>query len=332
MDPTAADGHAPNGLAPNSTATPTLGTVVIGARGSKLAQIMVAEFLDGLGGSCPVVRFQNRVVLTDGDKDRRSPVSVIGGASGGAFTSQLEAELREHRIDVAVHSLKDLPTQPPEGLALATTPGPRADLHEALVGSSLGALRYGARVGTGSSRRIAQLKAVRPDLQVVPVRGNVPGRLAKLRSAGLDAVMLAAAGLQRLGLADRIAELLPLTEFPPSPGQGAMGIQVRAADRELLTMLSSYGDPAADRAVRAERALLGALHGGCSVPVGAFAVGDGLNLTLTAQVTSLDGRRQVTGSATGTDPEQLGAALAATLLGQGAGAILAEIRTPSTPV
>jgi hydroxymethylbilane synthase len=200
MDPTATE-----------TAVPvTLDTVVIGARGSKLAQIMVAEFLAGLGGSCPVVRFRNRVVLTNGDKDRVSPMSAVGGASGGAFTSQLEVELREGRIDVAVHSLKDLPTEPPDGLALATTPGPRADPREALIGAPLGALRYGARVGTGSTRRIAQLRAVRPDLQVVPLRGNVPSRVAKLRSAGLDAVMLAAAGLLRLGLADRIAEYLPL--------------------------------------------------------------------------------------------------------------------------
>ncbi|HEY6480773.1 MAG TPA: hydroxymethylbilane synthase [Streptosporangiaceae bacterium] len=320
MDPTATDTAAPV----------IMDTVVIGARGSKLAQIMVAEFLAGLGGSCPVVQFRNRVVLTNGDKDRVSPMSAVGGASGGAFTSQLEVELREGRIDVAVHSLKDLPTEPPDGLALATTPGPRADLREALIGAPLGALRYGARVGTGSTRRIAQLRAVRPDLKVVPLRGNVPSRVAKLKSAGLDAVMLAAAGLLRLGLADRIAEYLPLEQFPPSPGQGAMGIQVRAADRELLTMLSSYGDPAADRAVRAERALLGALHGGCSVPVGAYAEVTGPALTLTGQVTSLDGRRQLTATAAGDDPEQLGADLAATLLGQGAGQILAEIRTPAS--
>ena len=316
-----------------AAAPTTMGTVVIGARGSKLAQIMVGEFLAGLGGSCPVVRFQNRVVLTDGDKDRTSALSAVGGASGGAFTSQLEAELRERRIDVAVHSLKDMPTELPDGLALATTPGPRGDIREALVGTPLGALRSGARVGTGSPRRIAQLKAVRPDLEVVPLRGNVPSRVAKLHSAGLDAVMLAAAGLQRLGLADRIAELLPLEQFPPSPGQGAMGIQVRADDTGLLAMLDSYGDPAADQAVRAERALLGALHGGCSVPVGAYAVVTGPALTLTAQVTSLDGRRQLTGSATGSaagrGPEQLGAALAATLLERGAGQILAEIRTPA---
>jgi hydroxymethylbilane synthase len=304
-----------------------LDTVVIGARGSKLAQLMVTEYVDGLG-SCPVVRFRTRVVTTDGDRDRTSRLSELGGAAGGAFTSALEAELRSRRIDVALHSLKDLPTAMPDGLALAVGP-PRAEPREAMCGASLGGLRYGARVGTGSARRIAQLKAVRPDLEVVPLRGNVPTRLAKLKTAGLDAVMLAAAGLERLGLGDRIAELLPLELFPPSPGQGAMGIQVRAEDTELLTMLSAYGDPVADAAVRAERSLLGALHGGCSVPVGAWAqAAPGGGLTLTAQVTSLDGRRQVSGSASGTadSPEQLGAALAAALLDRGAGRILDEIR------
>ncbi|MGH3277318.1 MAG: hydroxymethylbilane synthase [Streptosporangiaceae bacterium] len=338
MDPAATDTAGPR--AATSAISPAPGTipdtVVIGARGSKLAQLMVAEFLAGLGGSCPVVRFSNRVVLTAGDRDRVSPLSAVGGASGGAFTSQLESELREHRIDVAIHSLKDLPTDMPDGLALALTPGPRGDIREALVGAALGALPYGARVGTGSPRRTAQLLAVRPDLRVIPVRGNVPGRLAQLKSAGLDAVMLAAAGLRRLGLDDAIAELLPLAEFPPSPGQGAIGVQVRSGDAELLAMLSACGDVPADRAVRAERALLRALHGGCSVPVGAYAVAERTGLTLTAQVTSLDGRQQVTGSATGDDPEQIGAALAASLIDRGAAKILAAIRparsAPGRPV
>jgi hydroxymethylbilane synthase len=312
------------GDAAAAPALASLDTVTIGARGSRLAQVMVGEFLAGLGGECPVVRFRSQIVVTDGDRDRTSSLREVGGAAGGAFTTQIEAELRAGRIDVAIHSLKDLPTQPPADLALATTPA-RADLREALCGASLGGLRYGARVGTGSPRRIAQLRAVRPDLVIVPLRGNVPTRLAKLAD-GLDAVMLAAAGLRRLGLADRITELLPLAQFPPSPGQGAMGVQVRAADTELLAMLSAYGDPAADAAVRAERALLGALHGGCSVPVGAFAVPAPTGLTLTAQVTSLDGKQQVTGSATGSDPEQLGTRLAAELVSRGAGRILREIR------
>jgi hydroxymethylbilane synthase len=303
-------------------------TVVVGARGSRLAQAMVMEYLSRLGGPCPVVRFRNRVVMTDGDKDRRSPLSQVSGASGGgAFSNRLEQELLEHRIDLAVHSLKDLPTAMPEALVLATTP-PREDVRDALCGSTLTGLRRGARVGTGSPRRIAQLKALRPDLDVVPIRGNVPGRLARLKSGGLDAVVLAAAGLRRLGLEDGITELLPLDDFPPSPGQGAMGIQLRAADTELLEMLNSYGDPIADATVRAEKALLAELHGGCSVPVGAYAVPSGDGLVLTAQVTSLDGTRRVYDSEIGTDPEQLGRALALRMLKHGADAILREIRAP----
>lgn len=298
----------------------------MGARGSRLAQAMVAEFLARLG-ECPVVKFKNRVVMTDGDRDRKSSLREVSSASGngsGAFTNQLAQELREGRIDIAVHSLKDLPTAMPEGLVLAVTP-PRADIHDAVCGSTLAGLRRGARVGTGSPRRIAQLKALRPDLTVVPIRGNVPGRLAKLKT-GMDAVVLAAAGLRRLGLDDSITELLPLDDFPPSPGQGAIGIQLRATDTELWEMLNSYGDPDTDAAVRAERALLAELHGGCSVPVGAYAVPSGAGLTLTAQVTSLDGTQRVVSSTTGADPQLLGAALARTMLEQGAEAILRQIR------
>jgi len=301
-------------------------TVIVGARGSRLAQVMVRELIDHLG-SCPVVQFKARAVMTDGDKDRKSPVRALGGGTGGVFTTLLEEELRDGRVDIAVHSLKDLPTAPPDGLVLAVTP-PRADPLDALCGSTLAGLRPGAKVGTGSARRIAQLKALRPDVEVVPIRGNVPPRLAKIKS-GLDAVILAASGLRRLGLDDAITELLDPSLFPPSPGQGALAVQVRASDRELLEMLNAFGDPGADAAVRAERALLGELHGGCSVPVGALAVRRDGALILSAQVTSLDGRERVSGSVTGTDPEATGAALAAALREQGADAILDQIREPA---
>ena len=165
-------------------------TVIVGARGSRLAQTMVRELIEHLGG-CPVVEFKARSVMTDGDRDRKSPVRDIGGdGAGGVFTTQLEEELLAGRVDIAVHSLKDLPTAPPAGLVLAVTP-PRAEPLDALCGSTLAGLRAGARVGTGSARRIAQLKAVRPDVEVVPIRGNVPARLARSKS-GLDAVILAA--------------------------------------------------------------------------------------------------------------------------------------------
>jgi hydroxymethylbilane synthase len=302
-------------------------TVIVGARGSRLAQAMVQELIARLSG-CPVVRFRARPVMTAGDRDRKSPVRDLGGGTGGLFTTQLEQELLAGKVDIAVHSLKDLPTAPPQGLVLAVTP-PRADPRDALCGSSLAALRQGARVGTGSARRIAQLRALRPDVEVVPIRGNVPPRLARIRS-GLDAVILAAAGLRRLGLDDAITELLDPALFPPSPGQGALAVQVRAGDSELLQMLNAYGDPDADAAVRAERALLGALHGGCSVPVGACAAVCGGTLTLSAQVTSLDGQHKITAAITGTSPETAGTQLAAILRQRGADTILDQIREPAS--
>ncbi|HVT69028.1 MAG TPA: hydroxymethylbilane synthase [Trebonia sp.] len=301
-------------------------TVIIGARGSRLAQAMVRELIEHLDG-CPVVRFRARSVMTSGDRDRRTPMRDLSDGVGGLFTTQLEQELRAGRVDIAVHSLKDLPTAAPDGLVLAVTP-PRADPLDALCGATLDGLAPGARVGTGSSRRIAQLKALRPDVEVVPIRGNVPGRLAKQRS-GLDAVLLAASGLRRLGLEDSITELLDPALFPPSPGQGALAVQVRASDTELLEMLNTFGDAEADAAVRAERSLLSELHGGCSVPVGAHATRSGEVLTLSAQVTSLDGTERVTGTATGTDPEATGRDLAGILRAQGADAILDAIREPA---
>jgi len=301
-------------------------TVVVGARGSRLAQIMVRELIAHLSG-CPVVTFRARSVMTDGDKDRKTPMRALSGGDGGLFTTQLEQELLAGRVDIAVHSLKDLPTAPPDGLTLAVTP-PRADPLEALCGSTLAGLRAGARVGTGSTRRIAQLKALRPDVEVVPIRGNAPARLARSKS-GLDAVILAASGLRRLGLDDAITELLDPALFPPSPGQGALAVQVRTADRELLEMLNAFGDPDADAAVRAERALLGGLHGGCSVPVGALATARDGALSLSAQVTSLDGRSRIAATGTGVDPEAVGASLAMTLRERGADAILDQIRQPA---
>lgn len=302
-------------------------TVVVGARGSRLAQAMVRELISHLSG-CPVVQFKAKSVMTSGDKDRKTSVKELSGGEGGLFTTQLEQELIAGRVDIAVHSLKDLPTAPPDGLVLAVTP-PRADPLDALCGSTLEGLRPGARVGTGSARRVAQLKALRPDVEVVPIRGNVPPRLAKIKS-GLDAVILAASGLRRLGLEDSITELLDPALFPPSPGQGALAVQVRASDTELLEMLNSFGDADADAAVRAERVLLSELHGGCSVPVGAYATRSDGVLTLSAQVTSLDGRRQVTGTATGADPESTGVKLAGLLRAKGADAILDGIREPAS--
>lgn len=286
-------------------------------------------FLTPLRELYPEITFTHRVILEGGDKDRTSPLSRVSTDSGGsAFSSEQEAALARGEVDAVVHSLKDLPTSNPPGLILLPPPG-REDVRDALCGSTLAGLRKGARVGTGAPRRITQLLAVRPDLEVVPIRGNVPPRLKKMETMGLDAVVLAAAGLRRLGLEKEIGELLPLDLFPPSPGQGALGIQVREAAVDVREILSTMGDRSVDTEVRAERALLAELHGGCSVPVGAYAetLPDG-KMSLFGQVTSLDGAERVSGTLVGPsgEPEKLGAALAGELVDQGAHSILDAVR------
>jgi len=302
---------------------------LIGSRASTLARTQVREFLAPLRERFPEHTFTHRAVLEGGDRDRRSALAQVSAVSGGsAFSTEQEAALSRGDVDVVVHSLKDLPTSNPEGLVLLAPPA-REDVRDALCGSTLAGLREGARVGTGAPRRVAQLLAVRPDLDVIPIRGNVPPRLQKIKTMGLDAVVLAVAGLRRLGLQDEIGEVLPLDLFPPSPGQGALGIQVREDNTAVREVLSGFGDESVDRQVRAERALLAELHGGCSVPVGAYArtLPNG-ELELFAQVTSLDGRERVSGtmSRRADEPEKLGAALAYDLLGRGAGRILDTVR------
>jgi hydroxymethylbilane synthase len=309
----------------------TVAQYLVGSRASNLAKAQVREYLRPLRKRFPDTTFTHRVILEGGDRDRKSLASNVSAVSGGsAFSSQQEAALSRGDVDVVVHSLKDLPTSNPSGLTLLPPPG-REDVRDALCGSPLAGLRKGARVGTGAPRRIAQLLAVRPDLEIVPIRGNVPPRLKKIETEGLDAVVLAAAGLHRLGLDDAIGELLPLDRFPPSPGQGALGIQVRTDETSapLRELLSTVGDVAVDAEIRAERALLAELHGGCSVPVGAYgeSLPDG-ELRLFGQVSSLDGTEQISGALTGpsAEPEKLGAALAAMLIDQGAQLVLDAVR------
>ncbi|MEV7414498.1 hydroxymethylbilane synthase [Streptomyces sp. NPDC089919] len=306
--------------------------LTVGSRASALAKQQAREWLAQAVPQLPGVRVKRLLVTEGGDRDRLTATlaEVAKTAGGSAFSSDQERALVEGRVDVVVHSLKDLPTAVAPGTRLMTTPGPRADVRDVLCGTTLEELPEGARVGTGAPRRIAQLLHLRPDLEVVPIRGNVPARLRHVGRGGFHAVLLAAAGLDRLGLLPPEGErqVLDPAVFLPSPGQGALGIQVRAGSRaeELLTGL---GDPVADACVRAERALLAELHGGCSVPVGAWGrLGPDGDLLLSAAVTAVDGSRQVTATGSGPldSPEKLGGVLAAELLGQGAREILASIR------
>ena len=301
----------------------------LGSRGSRLALWQagwVREALARNGVACDIV-----VIKTRGDAEVDRPLQQLEGK--GFFTKEIEDALLAGRIDVAVHSLKDLPTNLPEGLALAAVP-PRADPTEVLVARdpsvrSLADLTTGARVGTSSVRRSAQLRYARADLAVAPLRGNVPTRVAKVRgdeSDGLAAAVLAGAGLERLGLSSEAAARLDPLEIMPAPGQGALGLEIRADDDRVRATLGPLEHPESARQVAAERALLRAIEGGCQSAVAAY-VGKqdaGSGMRLYGRVTALDGAVQLTASAPidPAAPGASGAAVARLLLDQGAGRLL----------
>jgi hydroxymethylbilane synthase len=266
-------------------------------------------------------------IRTSGDV-LAGPLVGLGGK--GLFVKEIEDDLLAGRIDLAVHSLKDMPAALPDGLVLAATP-PRADARDVLVsarGGGIAALAAGARVGTASARRRAQLLARRPDLTTVVMRGNVDTRLKKLAAGEADALLLAAAGLQRLGLAPPGAVPLPPEEFLPAIGQGALAIETRADDRWLRGFLADLDDPASAAAVAAERALLAAVGGDCQTPLAAHATVHGTRLALRALVADPDGGTVIGGEIEGTAAAaaDLGAELAARLLARGAAEVIARAR------
>lgn len=285
--------------------------LVIGSRGSKLALWQanyVASRLNAIG-----VGTQISIITTTGDKMQTAALAQTPGK--GLFTKEIEEALRLEEIDVAVHSLKDLPTDDAPGLSIAAIPE-REDPRDALLGNALNRLPEGARVGTSSNRRGAQLLALRPDLNIVPIRGNVDTRIRKLHAGEYDAIALALAGLNRLELNCEVAQILEPEQVCPAPGQGALGIQTRnrGAARDVCLRLNH--EPTA-RAVRAERAALAALGGGCQLPVGAFATGDA-QLDLLVVACSHNGSAILKANMTGSDPEELGARCARDLLSRGA--------------
>lgn len=297
--------------------------LVIASRGSKLALWQarwVAAQLTAAGHECRI-----EIVRTTGDKITDVPLAMVG--TKGLFTKEIEEALLDGSADLAVHSLKDLPTELPEGLVLAAVPE-REDPRDAVVGKRLADLPKGAKVGTSSLRRAAQLRRLRPDLVVESVRGNLDTRLRKLDEGQYDAILLAAAGLIRLGWEERIAEILEPEQMCSAVGQGALAIETRTtgAGRGACAALD---DPATHAAVKAERGVLAALGGGCQVPIGAHATVTGGRLRLLAVVASPDGAESVRASAEGPvgQAESIGRALGADLLDRGARRILEAVYT-----
>jgi hydroxymethylbilane synthase len=292
--------------------------LVIASRGSQLALWQarwVSSQLTAAGHHCRI-----EIIKTTGDKITGVPLAKVGAK--GLFTKEIEEALLDGRAHLAVHSLKDLPTELPEGLVLAAVPQ-REDPRDAVVGKKLADLPLGAKVGTSSLRRAAQLRQLRPDFQVESVRGNLDTRLRKLDEGQYDAILLAAAGLKRLGWGDRIAEILAPEQMCPAVGQGALAIETRAGFQEVAIL--DHADT--HTAVLAERGVLGALGGGCQVPIGAYATVSLGRVHILAIVAAPDGTQVIRAEAEGPAAEaaQLGATLAADLLDRGARQILQAV-------
>lgn len=295
--------------------------VRIGTRGSALARWQTEHVAGLLRAAHPGLEVEITVITTQGDRMLDQPLASIGGK--GVFTAELEAALRGGTIDFAVHSLKDLPTDSPEGVTLGAITQ-RADPSDVLVsrdGRTLKTLPMGSVVGTSSRRRAAQLLHLRPDLEIRDLRGNVDTRLRKVLEAGeYDAIVLAYAGLARLGLLNAVTEKLSFDDMLPAPGQGALAIQSRDDDSSAL--LAPLADANTTAAVTAERAFLAGLGGGCSLPIAAYGeVIDG-EIRLRGRVSAPDGSQQIDVALHGTDAETLGYQLADAALASGAGALL----------
>lgn len=301
--------------------------IIIGTRSSKLALWQAEYIADCIRQRYPEKTVELLHVTTKGDKVLDVPLAKIGGK--GLFTKEIETAMLENKIDIAVHSLKDMPTQLPDGLSLAVVTK-RADPYDAFVSikyDSFAALPQGAKVGTSSLRRKAQLLHARPDLQIQNLRGNVNTRLEKLEQGQFDAIILAAAGLKRLGFGARIREILPKSLCLPAVGQGILAIEARTDDKEMFSLLKFLHDEGAWQAALAERAFLSRVEGGCQVPVGVHAVTDKDVLTVEAVIASLDGTQLLYDKETGpvSSATELGRKAAEKLLDEGGLAIMQEI-------
>ena len=306
--------------------------LIIGSRGSKLALWQAEWTRARLKELHPNIEFSIEIIKTSGDVLQREPLALIGGK--GVFTKELEEALLDERIDLAVHSLKDLPTQLPDRLAIAAITE-REDTRDALVlregltieKPSIRNLPEGSVVGTSSMRRLSQLKFLRPDLVIKDLRGNVDTRLRKLDAGDYDAVILASAGLRRLGLAARISAPIEVEDMLPAVGQGALGIETRASDEETRKLLAPLNHSETRAACTAERALLRALGGGCQLPIAGYAVVNEERLKLEGLVAEPSGETIIRDSLEGlvSEAEALGIELAKLLLQSGAESLLSRV-------
>lgn len=301
--------------------------LIIGTRQSLLALWQSNHIASLLRKQYPDCQVTLKKIVTKGDRILDVPLAQIGGK--GLFTKEIETELLDGTVDLAVHSLKDMPTVLPEGLCL-TAITTRANVGDAFVSNkyaSFSELPQGAVLGTSSLRRKAQLLAVRPDLKIVDLRGNVDTRLRKLDEGQMDAIILAAAGLERLGHADRIREIISTTVCLPAVGQGALAIECRSDNKEVREMLAFLNDLPTKQATDAERAFLGLIEGGCQVPIGVHAEVENDNVKIEAVIASLDGSKVLRNNITGpaVNAADLGRKLGQQMLAEGGEQILADI-------
>lgn len=309
------------------SAPPLPAAVTLGTRGSALARAQAALVVELLARAWPELECATKVIATAGDRSQVSgePLPEIGGK--GLFTAELEHGLADGAIDLAVHSLKDLPTEDAPGVTIGAVCA-REDVRDCVVSRGrvrLDELPAGAVVGTSSLRRVAQVRRRWPHLEVRSIRGNVDTRIRKVHDGEVDAALLAAAGVRRLALDDEVAEWLPVDSMLPAPGQGALAVQCRASD-PVLVLLAAIDDAAARGTTTAERVFLRELGAGCTAPVGAYArVGEPPNVHLEVVVASTDGRDVVQASGEG-EPSDVGVRVAGLALESGAGRILAAIR------
>lgn len=293
----------------------------VGTRGSKLSLVQTDMVIERLHRARPFLEFEKQVISTKGDEDRLTPLYHLG--EKGIFEKEIDQAVLEGRVDFGVHSLKDLPVlDPGRGLVLAGLPerGPPADVLVSGGGKRLMELKPGSRVGTSSLLRASQLKRVRPDLRPEPIRGNVETRIRKVESGEFDAVILAEAGVARLGMTDRIAECLSVEDFIPAPGQGTIAAVAREDNTTVVDALRTIDDPKTRAEAEAEREVVRVLEGGCKVPIGALAAVRCDLVELTAYILSVDGEERLQSRKTGhvKDAVQVGRLAGNELLAQGA--------------